>query len=64
MTVSHTSSSAAERKRTERLDIARRLYRALVTQDPDRMISLCDGGGRVVARHDTRPEQDAPEIAQ
>ena len=62
MTVSHTPSSAAERKRPERLDIARGLYRALVAQDPERVITLCDGGGRVVARHDLRPEQDAPEI--
>jgi hypothetical protein len=63
MTVSHTPSSAAERKRADRLEIARRLYQALVAQDPDRVITLCDGGGRVVARHDPRPEQDAPEIA-
>ena len=59
MTVSQTPSSAAER----RLAIARRLYRALVAQDPDRLITLCDASGKVVARHDPRPEQDAPEIA-
>jgi predicted helicase len=53
-------SARAERKRAERLDIARRLYQALAAQDPDRVITLCDGGGRVVARHDPRPEQDAP----
>jgi hypothetical protein len=63
MTVFHTFPLALERKRADRLDIARRLYRALVAQDPDRVITLCDGGGRVVARHDPRPELDAPEIA-
>jgi hypothetical protein len=46
-----------------RLVIARRLDQALVAQDPDRLITLRDGGGRLVARHDPRPEQDAPEIA-
>jgi hypothetical protein len=61
MTVSHTPPSALERKRADRLDIARRLYQALVAQDPDQVITLCDG--RVVARHDPRPELDAPEIA-
>jgi hypothetical protein len=59
MTVSQTPSSAAER----RLAIARRLYQALVAEDPDRVITLCDGAGRVVARHDPRPEEDVPEIA-
>jgi hypothetical protein len=48
-------NSTAER----RLAIARRLYSALVTQDPDRAITLCDAGGAVVARHDP-PEQDLP----
>jgi hypothetical protein len=48
-----TPRSVAER----RLAIARRLYEALVTQDPDRAITLHDGGGRVVARHDPPPEQ-------
>ena len=43
--------------------VARRLYRALVAQDPDRLITLRDGGGRVVARHDPRPEQGDPETA-
>ena len=46
-----------------RLEIARRLYRALVAQDPDRLITLHEGGGRVVAFRDPRPEQDDPEIA-
>jgi hypothetical protein len=46
-----------------RLEVARRLYQALVAQDPDRLITLRDGGGGVVARHDPRPEQGDPEIA-
>ena len=33
------------------------------TQDPDRAITLCDERGRLIARHDPRPEQGAPEIA-
>jgi hypothetical protein len=56
------SSTRAQRKQAKRLDIARRLYQALVAQEPDRIIILRDGGGRVVARHNPRPEQDAPEI--
>ena len=36
----------------KRLVIARRLYEALVAQDPDRQITLCDGSGRVLARND------------
>jgi hypothetical protein len=59
MTVSQAPSSAAER----RLAIARRLYQALVAQDPARAITLCDGGGGIVARHDPLPEQRDPEIA-
>ena len=62
MIISQTPNSAAERKRVARL-VARRLYQALVAQDPDRLITLRDGGGRVVARHDPRPEQGDPEIA-
>jgi hypothetical protein len=57
MTVSQTSNSAAEQKRMERLDIARRLYQAMITHDPDRLIILRDSGGRVLACHDPRPEQ-------
>jgi hypothetical protein len=57
MTISQTPGSVPER----RLAIARRLYQALVAQDPDRVITLCVGGGEVVARHDPRPEEDAPE---
>ena len=39
----HTPGSNDDQKR---LDIARRLYKALVAQDPDRLIMLCDGNGR------------------
>ena len=44
-----------------RLEVAGRLDQALAAQDPDREITLCDGSGRVVARHDPRPEQGDPE---
>lgn len=63
MTSCKPSDSAAQRKRTKRLEIARRLYQELVAQDPDRLITLRDGDGRIVARHDLRPEEDAPEIS-
>jgi hypothetical protein len=57
MSVSHTLGIDAERRRAERLDIAHRLYQALIAQDPKRVITLCDGEGRAVARHHpTRPE--------
>ena len=62
MTSSETSN-ADERKRARRHKIARHLYEALVAQDPERLITLCDGAGEVVARHDPLPEHDAPEIA-
>ena len=61
MTVSNTPH--AEQKRAERLKIARRLYQELAAQDPNRVITLRDGSGRVVARHDPRPDQGAPEIS-
>jgi hypothetical protein len=63
MIIPQTPSSAEECKRVGRLEVARRLYQALVDQDPDRLITLRDGGGRVVARHDLQPEQDEPEVA-
>jgi hypothetical protein len=46
MTASETPN-VEERKRARRHKIARRLYEALVAQDPDRLITLCDrrGGG-------------------
>ena len=55
----HTSRIDDDQKR---LDIARRLYKALVAQNPDRVIMLCDAGGRVLARNERRNE-DAVEKA-
>jgi hypothetical protein len=57
--MSDTPSIDPDRRHAERLEIAHKLYQALVAQDPDRAITLCDGGGEVVARHDPQPEQDA-----
>jgi hypothetical protein len=57
MTASHTPNSTAERKRAERLDVARTVHQALIAQDADRVITLCDERGRLIARHDPRPEQ-------
>jgi hypothetical protein len=57
------SDTPAEQRRKRRPEIARRLYEALVAQDPNRLITLCDGAGNVLARHDPLPEHDAPEIA-
>jgi hypothetical protein len=59
MTISPTPISVSER----RLDIARRLYQALVDQDPDRAITLCDSKGRVVTHHYPRPERSSSESA-
>jgi hypothetical protein len=47
----------------KRLDIARRLYQALVAQNPDRLITLCDASGRVLAQSERRPKEDAAEKA-
>jgi hypothetical protein len=58
MTVSQKPNSSAER----RLAIARRLYSALLAQDPDRAITLCDASGRVIASHDPPPRQDEPQV--
>jgi hypothetical protein len=44
----------------KRLDIARRLHQALVAQDPDRVIILCDSSGQAVASHGLRPDQSHP----
>jgi hypothetical protein len=64
MNVSKTTGSVrADGKRGERLEIARRLYQALVAQDPNRVTILRDSSGRVVARHDLEREQSDPEIA-
>ena len=62
MTTSETPN-VEERKRARRHKIARRLYEALVAQNPDRLITLCDRRGEVLAHHDPLPEHDAPEIA-
>ena len=63
MTASDKPNSPAEQKRARRHKVARRLYEQLVAQNPNRVITLRDGFGRVVARHDPRPEQGDPEIA-
>ena len=63
MAASDTPNSAAEQKRAERLDVARTVYRGLAAQDADRVINLCDVHGRLIARHDLRPEEDASKIA-
>jgi hypothetical protein len=61
MTGSRTPVSTAERKRVARLEVARGLYKALIAQDSDRLITLRGGDGRVVARHDPRPEKGEPD---
>ena len=58
-----TASETPERKRARRHKVARRLYEALVAQNPDRVITLRDGNGRVLAKHDPRTEQGDTEIA-
>jgi hypothetical protein len=63
MSAPETPNSPAEQKRTRRHKVARRLYEALMAQNPNRLIVLRDGAGKVVARHDPLPEHDAPEIA-
>jgi hypothetical protein len=52
MAIPQTPNSAEKQKRMARLEVARRLYQALMAQDPDRLITLRDGSGRVLARHD------------
>jgi hypothetical protein len=39
-------------KHDDRLSIARRLYAALCSQYPDRVITLCDEQGRKLARYE------------
>ena len=63
MTSSHPPNSAVEQKSAERLDVAHTVYHALVAQDADRVITLCDVRGKLIARHDPRPEENAPETA-
>ena len=57
MNFSNTSITSADRRRAKRLEIARKLYRALAAQDPGRVIILCDGSGKVLGRHDLGLEQ-------
>ena len=56
------TSSVVEQKSAERLDVAHTVYHALVAQDADRVITLCDVRGKLIARHDPRPEESASEI--
>jgi hypothetical protein len=56
-------TNAEEQKGARRHKIARQLYEGLVAQSPNRAITLCDGAGKVIARHDPLPEHEAPEIA-
>ena len=62
MTASDKPNSAVEQKSAERLDVAHTVYQALVAQDADRVITLCDVRGKLIARHEPRPEDSAPEI--
>jgi hypothetical protein len=41
-----------EREREDRLKVARTLYNILVAKHLDRLITLCDDDGRVMARSD------------
>jgi hypothetical protein len=50
MTVSNMPNSTVLQKRKWRLYIARRLYQALIARNADRLITLRDESGRVVAR--------------
>ena len=36
----------------------------MVAKDPDRSFTLCDSWGEVVARHNPRPEQSAPDLGE
>jgi hypothetical protein len=63
MKILNERQSPAERKRARRHKIARRLYEQLVAQDPDRIITLCDAEGKLVARHDPLSGLDVPKIA-
>ena len=54
-----TPDADTEREHAERPSIALRLFQALIAQDPDRVITLCYGDGRVVTQHEPSPEQRA-----
>ena len=47
----------------KRLKIARTVYQALLAQNPDRQIALCDGSGRMLARSERPSGEDAAEKA-
>ena len=47
----------------KRLKIARTVYQALLAQNPDRQITLCDGSGRMLARSERPSGEDAAEKA-
>jgi hypothetical protein len=47
--VPYETGESTEDEVSRRLDIARRLHRAMCAQYPDRLITLCDGDGRVLA---------------
>jgi hypothetical protein len=51
------SSDAKDR----RLKIARTVYDALVAQNLDRQITLCDGAGRVIASNERGAAEDASD---
>ena len=57
--MTQTPISVAER----RLAIARRLYEAAVSEDPDRAITLHDSSGKVVTHHDPRSEQSSSDTS-
>jgi hypothetical protein len=59
VTILDQTQMAAEQKKVRRHKIARRLYEELVGQNSNRVITLRDGAGEVVAHHDPRAEQDA-----
>ena len=64
MTASDKPYSAAGQKRADSgSTLFVPVYHALGAQDVDRVITLCDIRGRLIARHDLRPEQGDPEIA-
>ncbi|HXX52059.1 MAG TPA: hypothetical protein VEI98_12350 [Xanthobacteraceae bacterium] len=50
--IDETSENTASKceRRDDRLNMARRLYQAMCAHYPDRAITLCDGGGRVLEK--------------
>jgi hypothetical protein len=62
MTASDKPNSAVGQKSADRLDVAHTEHHSLVAQDADRVFTLCDVRGKLITRHDPRPEESAPEI--